>query len=646
MDTASPGALQSFIETAYAGLPYGNSQSRSESYVKNILGRVSAGMYCNEFVQACAVPSNSFVKPNGGPIIPRCTAAGFYINANKYGKQLSKSATPMVGDVICFDMTSRYSADYTSSPIDHVGIVVGVNGSTIHTIEGNRSVNGTKHLIGQFTYTVGAGDIAGYFRPNWGVTADQASNMQFDGVSDGTATTYGSTEQTDIKTTIETQQDISVARVYIPGKSREDAIARDFAFMTPGSFTLNSSNGLHLSAVDYMSTFGPILNKYDVDVNLDKLSSVERIIVQYFLNRGYNAAVGIGILTNAYFESRCRADYINDAKNSFGLFAWGGDRGITLKHFNPSWSGNLTTQLDYVWYELNTKKQNALNVLNNIPNTELGARYVARVFAYEYLRNTGVYISSNDRMEKASDYWHQIVILLGTMTVEELYNKGYIDKSMVPYHRKTTTTTTVETTRTVTTTTSMYDTTSVGMADSNVLPGSKNEIKIPDKLPQSGIIADYSNYRYIWGPHSSKDWQWGSKNSLVEHFMSHYWAQNGFQTTRGIIGIIDGLLCVAVRERTIAMGGDVLTVVLKNGVEINCIAVDTKNPKDRDANDYGHVKNGLTSVVEWYVNGPVNDNKTPLQSKIDLSGWQGIKVDRVINRGQHKSMSEWKKYKS
>lgn len=74
--------------------------------------------------------------------------------------------SPEVGDEIFF----FYSGD-----INHVGIVVGVSGGIVHTIEGNTSDIG---MVARRSYAIGNTVIAGYGRPDWSVVSDDKDTTQ------------------------------------------------------------------------------------------------------------------------------------------------------------------------------------------------------------------------------------------------------------------------------------------------------------------------------------------------------------------------------------------------------------------------------------------------------------------------------------
>ena len=75
--------------------------------------------------------------------------------------------------------------------------------------------------------------------------------------------------------------------------------------------------------------------------------------------------------------------------------------------------------------------------------------------------------------------------------------------------------------------------------------------------------------------------------------------------------------------------GDRIDVVLENGEVIPCIVADQKGV---DAtNKYGHVLavgNGYgVDIIEWEI--------VTNKSNVDLSGWNGVKVDKIINYGEY-----------
>lgn len=65
---------------------------------------------------------------------------------------------PEIGDQVFF---------YASGDINHTGIVVSVDGGSVHTVEGN-----TSDMVAERVYSVSDSKIAGYGRPDWSAVAD------------------------------------------------------------------------------------------------------------------------------------------------------------------------------------------------------------------------------------------------------------------------------------------------------------------------------------------------------------------------------------------------------------------------------------------------------------------------------------------
>lgn len=67
---------------------------------------------------------------------------------------------PEIGDQVFF---------YASGDINHTGIVIRVDGGSVHTVEGNSS-----DMVAERVYSVMDGKIAGYGRPDWSVVSGQS----------------------------------------------------------------------------------------------------------------------------------------------------------------------------------------------------------------------------------------------------------------------------------------------------------------------------------------------------------------------------------------------------------------------------------------------------------------------------------------
>jgi len=97
-------------------------------------------------------------QPKGG-FSALCSASANYYKAN--GAWFS---TPAVGDQVFMNV---------SGGINHTGIVVGVSGGVVTTVEGNSS-----DAVRRNSYAVTNNYIAGYGRPNWSVVVNSGQDSQ------------------------------------------------------------------------------------------------------------------------------------------------------------------------------------------------------------------------------------------------------------------------------------------------------------------------------------------------------------------------------------------------------------------------------------------------------------------------------------
>lgn len=94
-------------------------------------------------------------QPRGG-FSALCSASANYYKAN--GAWFS---TPAVGDQVFFNV---------SGGINHTGIVIGVSGGVVTTVEGNSS-----DMVRRNSYAVSNSYIAGFGRPNWEIFTENST---------------------------------------------------------------------------------------------------------------------------------------------------------------------------------------------------------------------------------------------------------------------------------------------------------------------------------------------------------------------------------------------------------------------------------------------------------------------------------------
>lgn len=147
-------------------------------------------------------------------------------------------------------------------------------------------------------------------------------------------------------------------------------------------------------------------------------------------------------------------------------------------------------------------------------------------------------------------------------------------------------------------------------------------ISVPDSVPQTGIIKDYTSYTYFYSR-----WNSGSMQRKV----ADLWADKG-KTGRNGIAVIDSYYLVAVRPKFGSVG-DTICVVLESGARFNCIIADEKG--DDAENEWGHPYGGKISIVEFEGIGSTNTN---LCNAINLGPWADKKVTTIINGGKYKGL--------
>jgi hypothetical protein len=91
------------------------------------------------------------------------------------------------GDIVYFDWDHEADPEYSTRPLDHVGLVVGVSGNTVYTIEGNSGpddVTSAQRHVEERTRTISSGSIMGYARPAYeGTSPDYIAGSE-DGTGD------------------------------------------------------------------------------------------------------------------------------------------------------------------------------------------------------------------------------------------------------------------------------------------------------------------------------------------------------------------------------------------------------------------------------------------------------------------------------
>lgn len=533
------------------------------------------GEWCCAFAMACA-------KTVGGllntviPLTYSCTTLAGYGRDNKFGSKFIKgprngnNIKPQPGDLILFNWENSGSI-YDS---DHVGIVYAVKDTIIYTIEGNtgtydRYTSRVKRKEYSYTSRV----INGYFRPDWSKVGGSLKDLGSFGL------------------------DI-IQELYHIKNTRLDSSIREVGYIRSNKPSIESTS-IRLSVINYTDMLSLIyanltgnFSKSDIIINgVD--NTVCRACIEYFLNKGLNAAAACGICGNIEHESGFRTDIIEYgytfANGGVGLCQWTnyprnastGRKTDMVKMAGDNWRNNLTGQLEYLWYELNHIYTNVLKHLKSVTNTESGAKSAADYFVRKFEVPANIDSTSKIRQESAANLFKKIIIRLPSVPGAS------------------------------------------GLFTQSALKGG-TEIIVPSYVRQRGIWDCYTNYSY---------WLNRWNRSSIQYQIAQIWKRLGMKSSRNI-AVIDNYFLIAVKP-IYGRVGDILTIYLSDGIFFNAIMADAKGNENGDSGyaQYGHGANGNVNIIEFEATG--NTNSPYTGNNRDLTGWAGKTVKRVINRGSY-----------
>lgn len=518
--------------------------------------------WCAAFVSSVA----SVVGLTGKCIAKSASASGIVresvkANMGTFHKGPSQGGTyrPVKGDLIQFRHSNTTITDEYSA--GHVGIVAEVVEQNIYTIEGNTGTNNKNtSTVQRKAYTVATQKISGYFHPNWSLVGSIEPG------SEGFVT----------------------GELYDTATTKRDMTVREIGYLDSQFKPSIKSSSIKLSVINYTGVLAAAFRLVaptvtgTTSVNTDGLEGNCKIVVDYLIGKGLNAAAACGVAGNIQHESSFRTDAVGDHGTSFGICQWHNERGTAMKQVAGSnWRTNLSGQLDYLWQELNQAyyKNSVLVPLQAVPNTEAGCRNAADVFVRKFEVPSDVDVKSLLRQATAVEYFNKVVVIATSPTVPGIDDSNLKTQSGQPA-------TIVRT------------------------------IEVPSSVKQTGIIRNYTNYSQFFGR-----WSKGT----VQRKLSEIWGSQNKPQSRNI-ATINGYYLVAMSSK-FATTGDIVTIELANGDKIHAILGDAKGA---DAtNPWGHVLGGGVDIIEWEAIGNGQQGST----KIDLGSWAGQKVVRVHNRG-------------
>lgn len=569
-----------FINVA---LSHKGEAAAARNWVKNVTGYpATTSAWCAAFVYACAKTvgglygkvmgayswggAGSWFRYGTDKKIGTWTKAGYWGN----------SVVPKPGDLISFRWSgsSKYAGkdQYFS---DHIGIVASVSGSSITTIEGNKS-----NACGSRTYSSNYKCVNGYFHPNWSLI----------GISDDGSSASNNGAFTPL-------YDLSNY------STDEDANIREVGYMTPDGKPSTSYTKIGLSVMNYTTGLATLVNyfgmqglttEYKIDIS-DIKDKNARAICQYFLDKKMTISNIIGILACIQDRSKFQTNFVANKGQEIGLFGWSGSRKTSLMNEFKDWNENLTHQCDFIWKEFSGQYNEVLKKLGEI--TEVSAQ--AAVWAMEIVTKQYEGWSVDEQMIKRRsdivyDLYKQVTIIPIATSGSTTMNNGVIRTQ-----------------------------------SGKTLTSVKKKIVIPTSVKQKGggINEIYESYGWVYNAQKNAN----NKGTKV----GKEWIKQGQPKNRGV-ATVSGYYLIAMTTKFAQMG-DIVTIVLADGTSFNAVLGDSKGSGNAKVgtNEWGHVYSDGVGIVEWSKWAPASESQITNNRKLDLTGWKGKRIDYVLNWGTY-----------
>lgn len=146
-------------------------------------------------------------------------------------------------------------------------------------------------------------------------------------------------------------------------------------------------------------------------------NNYEKDIFYFLKNKmGMNDASACGVLANIERESEFNPHLYGDGGTSYGICQWHNERFTALKDFCKERGYDykeLTGQLYYLKYELETFYPNTLADIKSPENNEEGAYYAGYSFCYNFERPANKGYKSEQRGNLAKEYWQKYGVMEG-----------------------------------------------------------------------------------------------------------------------------------------------------------------------------------------------------------------------------------------
>lgn len=135
-------------------------------------------------------------------------------------------------------------------------------------------------------------------------------------------------------------------------------------------------------------------------------SGTQSTIWNFFKSKGFSDSIVAGIMGNLKMESNFNPSAVNPSSGAYGIAQWLGSRKSALSSYaktNGTSMNNLTTQLNFLWKELNGSEKRTMNWLKS--NQSASAATVAAMFDRLFERSEGTHIPQ--RQSYANSIYNQ-----------------------------------------------------------------------------------------------------------------------------------------------------------------------------------------------------------------------------------------------
>jgi len=149
-------------------------------------------------------------------------------------------------------------------------------------------------------------------------------------------------------------------------------------------------------------------------------------IWSFFKSKGFTDEIVAGIMGNLQMESNLNPNALNKSSGAFGIAQWLGSRKTALQNYANSVGksvSDISTQLEFLWKELNSTEKRTLNWLNS--NLDASASKVAEMFDKLFERSEGTHIPQ--RQNYANQFLKQFAGSSAVNSVASSVAKYYLD---------------------------------------------------------------------------------------------------------------------------------------------------------------------------------------------------------------------------